>query len=333
MNSPSGVKASGPLISRTISALPIAGTRCTAPSISGAKRSQSGGRSLWLKSAGMPSSPQGAGARARTRLPPGRRPPRGSRRDGPGPAASGSPGARRRWAWSRGTGGAIGTRGIVTPAIRPISGAYIPPAFTTTSVRIVPAVVSTSWTRPSRTPMRRTRVPVRIVAPRFRAPSASAIARPLGSRWPSVGRYTAPRTPSRRHHREKPLRLRRPDLLQGKPEGLGPARLTAVLEDPLGRARQPEAAGLLPARVAAGLGGEPPVALDAPHHQPREGNGRAELADQARGVEGRAAGQLGALDQHDVAPALGREVVRDARAAHAAPYDDCPRVLGHGARL
>ena len=83
---------------------------------------------------------------------------------------------------------AMGTRGIVTPTIRPISGAYIPPAFTTTSVRMVPAVVSTSRTRPSRTAMPRTRVPVRIAAPRCRAPSASAIARPLGSRWPSVGR-------------------------------------------------------------------------------------------------------------------------------------------------
>ena len=83
---------------------------------------------------------------------------------------------------------AIGTSGIVTPTIRPISGAYIPPAFTTTSVRMVPAVVSTSRTRPSRTPMPRTRVPVRIWAPRRRAPSASAMARPLGSRCPSVGR-------------------------------------------------------------------------------------------------------------------------------------------------
>ena len=77
MNSPSGVKASGPLISRTISALPIAGTRCTAPSISGANRSQSGGRSWWLKSAGMPSSPHGAGARS---YPPATNPPTSSRK-------------------------------------------------------------------------------------------------------------------------------------------------------------------------------------------------------------------------------------------------------------
>ncbi len=64
MNSPSGVNASGPLIRRTISAPATAGTRRTAPSSSGAKRSQSGGRSLWLKSAGTPSSPHGAGARS-----------------------------------------------------------------------------------------------------------------------------------------------------------------------------------------------------------------------------------------------------------------------------
>ena len=83
---------------------------------------------------------------------------------------------------------AIGTSGIVTPAIRPISGAYIPPAFTTTSARTLPAVVSTSRTRPSRTVMPRTRVPVRMLTPRRRAPSASAMASPLGSRCPSVGR-------------------------------------------------------------------------------------------------------------------------------------------------
>jgi hypothetical protein len=106
-----------------------------------------------------------------------------------------------------------------------------------------------------------------------------------------------------------------------------------VLEETVGRAREAKAAGLFPAGIAPGLGAEPPVALDAPHHEPRERDGRAQLADQPRGVEGRAARQLGALDQHDIAPPLDREVVRDARAAHAAADDDCPRVLGHGARL
>ena len=136
-----------------------------------------------------------------------------------------------------------------------------------------------------------------------------------------------------RHHREEPPRLVRSHLLEREPERLGPPLLAPVLQEAVGRAREPEAARLLPAGVAAGLGGEPPVALDAPHHEARERDGRTELADQPRGVEGRAAGELGTLHQHDVAPALGRQVVRDARAAHAAPDDHCSSVLGHGARL
>ena len=64
MNSPSGVNASGPLISLTTSASASDGTRTTAFSISSSKRSQSSGNSLPLKSAGIPSSPHGAGLRS-----------------------------------------------------------------------------------------------------------------------------------------------------------------------------------------------------------------------------------------------------------------------------
>ena len=60
MNSPSGVKASGPLISLTTSISSSDGTRTTAFSISSSKRGQSSSSSLPLKSAGMPSSDHGA---------------------------------------------------------------------------------------------------------------------------------------------------------------------------------------------------------------------------------------------------------------------------------
>ena len=63
-NSLSGVKPSGPLTSWTMSASSTAGTRRMAASISGAKRSQSSGRRRLLKSAGMPSTDQGAGSRS-----------------------------------------------------------------------------------------------------------------------------------------------------------------------------------------------------------------------------------------------------------------------------
>ena len=91
--------------------------------------------------------------------------------------------------------------GIVTPTIRPISGANMPPALTTTSAAMdsrEPSRSSTSTpvTRPRSTPMPVTRVCVRIVTPRLRAPAASAWASPDGSSQPSVGSQTAPRTPS-----------------------------------------------------------------------------------------------------------------------------------------
>ena len=91
-----------------------------------------------------------------------------------------------RYSW------AIGTIGTSTPASRPISGANMPPAFTTTS-----AAIDRSWpslttrtprTRPARTSIPTTRLWVSIRTPRLRAPAAIAWARPDGSSQPSVGR-------------------------------------------------------------------------------------------------------------------------------------------------
>ena len=90
--------------------------------------------------------------------------------------------------------------GRVIPAIRPISGAYMPAALTTTSAAMSycsPACcTSTPITRPLRTPMPLTRWCGRTLTPRLRAPAASANARFEGSSQPSVGSQTAPSTPS-----------------------------------------------------------------------------------------------------------------------------------------
>ena len=77
MNSLSGVKASGPLMSRVTSASAIDGTRRTAPCMIGSKRGQSGGSSRPLKSAGTPSRAHGSGSRS---YPPMHRPPTSSRK-------------------------------------------------------------------------------------------------------------------------------------------------------------------------------------------------------------------------------------------------------------
>ena len=57
------------------------------------------------------------------------------------------------------------------------------------------------------------------------------------------------------------------------------------------------------------------------------------LADQPGGMEGRAGGQLRALQQHDLAPAAFRQMIGDAAADDAAADDHRPgmrRQLGHG---
>jgi hypothetical protein len=75
----------------------------------------------------------------------------------------------------------MGTIGTFTPASAPISRAYIPPAFTTTSVSMSPLSVSTASTRPRRVRIPVTRVRCSISAPRRRAPSARAKVSWLGS--------------------------------------------------------------------------------------------------------------------------------------------------------
>src|SRR4051794_27741791 len=57
---------------------------------------------------------------------------------------------------------------------------------------------------------------------------------------------------------------------------------------------------------------------------------RVELRAEPGGVPGRAARQLGLLDQDDVVPAELREVVGQAAARHAASDDRDPRLLTHG---
>ena len=87
---------------------------------------------------------------------------------------SGSSGFRSRNGWVTRYSCAIGTSGTRTPAIRPISAAYMPPALTTTSASMSPRSVCTPRTRPPRTSMPVTRVLVWMSQPPSRAPSASA---------------------------------------------------------------------------------------------------------------------------------------------------------------
>ena len=132
-----------------------------------------------------------------------------------------------------------------------------------------------------------------------------------------------------RHQRESVAAPRRRDEVHRQAECLGPAGLALQLLHPRRARRQADRADLVPRRIDAGLVEQPPVQRCAVHHHPREGHGTPELADQARAVEGRTAGELRALDEDDVRPAAFGQVVGDRCPADPAADDDDPRML-HG---
>jgi hypothetical protein len=80
-------------------------------------------------------------------------------------------------------------------------------------------------------------------------------------------------------------------------------RAAAELLEALVGQRDAERAVLLQARGDAGLGFEPGVELLGVLGEARQVLGGPELSDQAGGMPGGAAGELLALEQHDVAPA------------------------------
>ena len=203
----------------------------------------------------------------------------------------------------------------------------MPAALTTTSHSTRPLSVSTAATRPSRVSIaghRRARLelraePARRVGERERqlARVEVAVVGDERRRDDAVGR----------HRREELLRLLRRHDLHRQAERLRPRRLAPQLLVPRLRRREPEAAELVPAGIVAGqllqLGVEPDRVL----HHPRQRDRRAQLADEAGAVPGRAVRQLVLLDEERVRPALLREVVEDGAADHAAADHDRPRAL------
>ena len=131
-----------------------------------------------------------------------------------------------------------------------------------------------------------------------------------------------------RHQREELLGLLGRDQLQRQAEGLGPAGLAAQLLHPLLRGGEADAAAFGPAGVEVGLAAEPAVELNRVHHHLRQRDRAAQLADQAGGVEGRARGELRALEQDDVVPTQFGQVVGERGAADAAADDHAAGAVG-----
>ena len=131
-----------------------------------------------------------------------------------------------------------------------------------------------------------------------------------------------------RHQREHLLRLLGRDQLERQAERLRPPGLPAQLLHPLLARGEPDPAALDPARVELRLGGEAAIDLDRVHHHLRQRDRAAKLADEPCGVKGRARGELGALDQHNVVVAELGEVVGDRGPAHPAADDHAPGRVG-----
>ena len=112
-----------------------------------------------------------------------------------------------------------------------------------------------------------------------------------------------------------------------RPKECARGRLAAELGPAILVAGEPEAAGLAPAGGEPGLGFEPLVEIDRVAEHLRDRGRGAELADEAGGMPGRAAGELAALDEHDVGLVVAGEMI-GGRAADDAAADDDDRGVG-----
>ena len=135
------------------------------------------------------------------------------------------------------------------------------------------------------------------------------------------------------HRREQPLRLLRRDQLEREAERLRPAGLAGKLLEPFRGGREPERADLAPAGLEVDLGAERAVQLDRAHHHLRQRERAAQLSHEACRVEGRARGEVGAVDEDGVRPAELGQPVEDRAAPDPASDHDDSRPVSHPGRL
>ena len=218
-----------------------------------------------------------------------------------------------------------GTIGRRTPASRPTSARVHAAGVHQDLALDVAPLVRTPTTRP-----RRPRCPFHA---RVGEDATTALARALGQRVGELGgvqvtvggQVDGPQDALGGHEREQLGRLLGGDRARGAARRSAPRRPGGGAP-PGARGRRPGAA--TPPPSSRSPRPQPPVELDRPHHHPRERHRPAQLADQPRGVEGGAAGELVAVHEHDVALAQLREVVGDGRAAHPAAHDHHAGAVG-----
>jgi hypothetical protein len=134
------------------------------------------------------------------------------------------------------------------------------------------------------------------------------------------------------HQRPHRLHLRRRQEIHFEAEGMGGRRLAPELDPAIIGAREPKAAGLAPTGGKAGLLLELLIEADRVAKHLRDRGRGAELADEAGGMPGRAAGQAAAVDQDDIGLVIAGEMVGGRAADDAAADDDDPGMGGETAR-
>jgi hypothetical protein len=133
------------------------------------------------------------------------------------------------------------------------------------------------------------------------------------------------------HQRPKPFRFARVEQMHLEAEATCGRRLALELDHPVVAAGEPEPAVHLPAGRLAGLRLQAVVEFDAVREEPSDVGVGPQLADEAGGVEGRAAGQLLSFEEQHVAPAEPGEMIGDRAADDAAADDHRARMGGQGA--
>ena len=171
-----------------------------------------------------------------------------------------------------------------------------------------------------------------MVAPPLRAPRAIASVVSIGFVRPSPGIHTAPARSSVRisGHRRPASAGEITSMSTPKHRAIDAPRFSSISRSAV------RATLMLPERrKPGGLSGLRFEALVEDGAVPRQAGQvvtGAQLSDETGGMPGGSTGQLAPLQQHDVAPAELRQVVRDAAADDAAADDDDTRVRRDRAR-
>ena len=125
-----------------------------------------------------------------------------------------------------------------------------------------------------------------------------------------------------RHQREELQALLRSQHIERHAKGFGISHDALELFHAGIRGSNAQTSDLIPARVDTRFTFQPAIQVGAVAHHLGKAGGGAQLSHQPGGVEGRAAGQLVALDDDDILPAHLGQMIGNACSSDSTPDDD-----------